>query len=418
MLLSGCGVSNKVIVQPSVADLSVAEHIENGDITGMLHDYVMYPEKRGSLNDYLQNEVNWDRYSYDNLLDYLQVASPDSTLSSIVTGILEDRQEAVISFLSTCSYQEMGDYYRRHAAERSFIRDFVIEALSPELQDADYLLVRHLHRCFQNTDISPEIDEVWREKRMAFLPGVESGLSEYAEREDALVDYQMSVCFDEIKAMVDDVFPALMEDCLKEVENGVLDLLIVRVKATDEPLADRIEEKVHSSITDSMVSEIISQNIEKLVEEVNNARALAAIGLTFDEDLAVSPFKYPTGGFTYYNTRVPKRLPNIIESFVEKTRKRQNTLSLISTATTFIPGVGWGVKAAKGVLDGADLLYGITSTVKEQQEVNAFIQQFSDELYNSEMRQIAAECQRIFNGVKTEMIVSRTLFTKEVYEVL
>ena len=339
-------------------------------------------------------------------------------MTAFFQGIVEDRQEYVLDYISYCSFEEMGDYYRSHADEREFLRSFLEEAVYPELDNADYVLTRHLHRAFAQTDLSPHIDKIWSERRSVLLQGVESALKSYFEKEGQLEAYYRTHLFDEVRDYVDGIFPEMMEKCLNEVENGMLDLILVRLRKTDEPFADRVERIVQQYIPDSLIEEKMYSVLSSFVQDVNESRTELAMSLVLDDEMSLAPFTIERFLVSYTGPAIPKEIPNMIEDMVERTRKNQNLLSVGSTLLSFIPGVGWGVKAAKVAFDGADLLYGITSTVDEQQKVNEFIQSFSEVLYETEMDQVERQFNESFDLVKGLLEASRVSYRNEIQQAL
>ena len=418
LCLTSCGGFRLVPREPSEGELAVSRHIDSQDIEALIRDHSAYLEESKSVEEYLASNVNYDDYPYSDLTRFLRCSQGDSTMTAFFQGIVEDRQEYVLDYISYCSFEEMGDYYRSHADEREFLRSFLEEAVYPELDNADYVLTRHLHRAFAQTDLAPHIDEIWSERRSVLLQGVESALKSYFEKEGQLEAYYRTHLFDEVRDYVDGIFPEMMEKCLNEVENGMLDLILVRLRKTDEPFADRVERIVQQYIPDSLIEEKMYSALSSFVQDVNESRTELAMSLVLDDEMSLAPFTIERFLVSYTGPAIPKEIPNMIEDMVERTRKNQNLLSVGSTLLSFIPGVGWGVKAAKVAFDGADLLYGITSTVDEQQKVNEFIQSFSEVLYETEMDQVERQFNESFDLVKGLLEASRVSYRNEIQQAL
>ena len=418
LFITSCGGFRLVPREPSEGEMTVSRHIDNQDIEALIRDHFNYPEESKSIENYLASNVEYDDYSYSNLARFLFCSQGDSVMTSFFQGIVDDRQEFVLDYIADCSYEEMGDYYRSHTDEHEFLRSFLEDAIFPELDNADYVLTRHLHRAFANTDLSPHIDKIWMERRSVLLPDVESALKSYYKKEGQLETFYRACVFEEVRAYVDGVFPEMMETCLNEVENGMLDLILVRLRKTDEPFADRVERIVQRYIPDYMIEDKLFSALSSLVRDVNESRTELAVSLVLDEDIPLTPFTIAKSQVSYSGPVIPKEIPNMIEEMVETTRKNQNLLSVGSTLLSFIPGVGWGLKAAKAAVDGADLLYGISSTMDEQQKVNEFIQSFSEVLYETEMNQVEQQFNQSFDLAKSLLEASRVSYKNEIQEAL
>ena len=418
LLLTSCGGMRLVPREPSEGDKAVSEHIERQDVAALIRDHSRYPENARSVEDYLASGVDYDDLSYSDLTDYLRYSNGDSTLTAFFQGIVEDRQESVLEYISDCSFEEMGDYYRSHDDERVFLRSFLEETVYPELNGADYVLTRHIHRAFEKTDLSPYIDKIWSERRSVVLMEVEKALTSYFKKEDQLETYYRAHAFDEVRTYVDSIFPEMMENCLNEVENGMLDLLFVKLRRTKEPFADRVERIVNRYIPDSRVESEMVSAISEFIREVNDNRQELAVSLVLDEDMSVTPLSFQRHLVSYAGPEIPKEIPNMIEDMVETTRKNQNLLSVGSALLSFIPGMGWGLKAVKYAADGADLLYGISSTIEEQQAVNEFISSFSEVLYETEFDQIEQQFDLSFDRIKDKVESTRMSFKNAIQQAL
>ena len=416
--LSGCGSLRLTSRVPSKGDIAVSGSIDKGDIIGLIRHHGRYPGNARSIEEFLASNVDYDALSYTTLKQYRQAAEGDEKMEAFFQGVLEDRQESVLEKMSRSSYEEMGAYYRAHPDEREFLRGPLMDTVYPELDHAEYALVRHLHRAFSDTDLSPRIDQLWAEKRALLLPEAEKAIRNYFNKETQLEAYYRERTLYEIQDYVDGQFPMMMERCLKEVENGILDLIFVRLKTTDIPLASRVESIVNSYIPDAFVQEKLQRGILALTMDVHKYRRDLAQSLTMDGHLSLSSFTVSAADISYRGPAVPREIPNMIESMVEKTRKYQNLVSIGSLLFSFVPGVGWVLKAAQALADGADLLYGIASTVKEKQEVVRFIQSFSKVLYETEMNSIELQFNNAFDALNSFIKKTRTNYVDEVHEAL
>lgn len=412
-----CGSSRKFGKAPTEGDISVNEHIAANDIIGLIDDYYVYPEKQTSIYNYFGYEVNWDDYSYGLLLNCINETETDSVLHSFFSSVKDDREENILEFLSHSSFEEIGYYYVAHKDEGPFIIDCIQDIIIPELQDADYVLVRHLHNCFKDTELSNSIDSVWEYKRSILLPSVEEALNTYYNNENILEDYYLEKCFEDIKGYIDSTFPQLMEDCINEVENGIMDLLLVSIQTNKEPYDTRVAKIVEKYIPTSYVRQNLRSNIDNLVNDINDSRLSAAIAITLNDSVDYTQIEYPINEVNYVSPQIPREIPVAIDNMTSTLRKRRNAISLLSTAVSFIPGVGWAIKGVDIALNSADLLYGISSSVKEKQEVDAFLNEFSETLYECEVNQVLQSCKTEFAKVIETINNTRNNYTDQIYEI-
>lgn len=417
LILSGCGSLRVRPKMPSPADVSVSSSIERGDIIGLIRAHRSYPGKARSIEEFLTAHLN-DRLPYATLKKYRQAAEGDEKMETFFQGLLEDRQEFALEYISQCSYEEMGAYCRAHPSEMEFLRGPLEAAVYPELDRGDYTLIRHLHRAFANTDLSPRIDKLWAQKRALILPEADKAIKDYFVKEAQLVTYYRERTLNEIKNYVDSRFPSMMETCVEEVENGVLDLIFVKFKKSNvPPYAARVAAIVNVYLPDSQIQERLQKGALSLVMDVHKYRRDLAMSLTMDKNLSLSPITINAASINYVGPPIPLQIPQMIESMVESTRKKQNFSSIASTIISFIPG-GGGIKAFKAAVDGADLLYGISSSVKEKNEVIRFIQSYSSMLYETEMNSIESQFYRLFDQLKSFIERTRTTYVNEVRESL
>jgi hypothetical protein len=415
--ISSCGSSRKFGKAPTEGDISVNDHIAANDIIGLIDDYFVYPDKQTSIYNYFGYEVNWDDYSYGLLLNCIKETESDSVLHSFFSSVKDDREENILEILSHSSFEDIGNYYVAHKDEGPFIIDCIQDIIIPELQDADYVLVRHLHNCFKDTELSNSIDSVWEYKRSVLLPSVEEALNAYYKNENVLEDYYLEKCFEDIKGYIDSTFPQLMEDCINEVENGIMDLLLVSIQTNDEPYDTRVAKIVEKYIPSSNIRQTIRSNVDNLVNDINNSRLSAAMAITLNDSVDYTQIKYPTNTINYVSPQIPREIPVAIDNMTSTLRKRRNAISLLSTAVSFIPGVGWVVKGVDIALTGADILYGISSSVKEKQEVDAFLNEFSETLYECEVNQVIQSCKTEFAKVIETINNTRNNYTDQIYEI-
>lgn len=415
LALYGCGSARKVVYQePTLEDITVNSHIENGDYVSLINDAQLYPDKRERIIEFLSNKVDDCQIQYQQLVDGAVYAQNDSTLSVLISDATEIFEENVLNFLKGQSIEDIVKYYKEHIAENIFIRPLITSAIIQEInEDTDYYILRYYYELLQNTDIVKIIEPLYADRRTAIWDIQDTTLKDYFNTELEVFSSTYSNAYSDMCNIVEDAIPSILEESIQKIEAGVYDMLLFKINLSGSSLAERVQSVVDSVLTISGFEAIARSTINDIFATMDSNRKNLAEQIIIRDNIVLPKDRGLYCTSTFHPFIVPSKCLNAIDELKDKVRQKQNIVSLTTTVLGFIPVVGW---AADLALSGADILFSIFTSQKEAKEVSNLLETFANELYLSLMQQLSAQSTDIYNEYKQVIIDSQLLYKSAIYE--
>lgn len=416
LILPGCGTTSKVVYQtPSSEDVTVNNHIKSNNILSLIDDAAIYSEKRTAIIDFLSERSETGNIPYPLLMQCISRAHNDSTILAIFSDAKDLYEESVLRYLSPLSIEEIIDYYKKHEVEHPFVRPVIESSVLDELNDADYYLLRYYHELFRDTDICGSIDTLYTKKREEVWTVHSQALDEYFDAESSILNASFNKAYKEMCELAESSIPNIMELSIESIESGIVDFLFFKAELSNNTLKDRVQAIVDSvlsvAVIDSLYRDAMVNCFETMYPERNNL----AKQIILKDDVAIPepPYLLEFNPFTPF--LVPQNSLNAIDTIKSKVRKKQNIVSLTSTALGFIPGIGWVADLALG---GTDILFSIFSSKKEANEVSELLETFANDLYVEMISQISEQSESIFMTYQNILSQTQSSYKTAIYEQL
>lgn len=416
LMLTGCGTTSKVVYQtPSSEDVTVNNHIKNNNILSLIDDAAVYSEKRTTIIDFLSEKSEMGDLTYSLLMQCISRARNDSTILALFTDAKDIYEESVLSSLAPLSIEEVIKYYKTHEVEHPFIRPVIESSILAEIKDADYYLLRHYHELFCDTDISYCIDTLYNTKREEVWDVQSQALDEYFDAESSILNASCNKAYKEMCEIAESSIPYIMERSIESIESGIVDFLFFKAELSNNTLKDRVKIIVDSVLSVAVIDSLFRNAMVNCFETMypNRNELAKQIILRDGIDIPELPYLLEFNPFTPF--LVPQNSLDAIDTIKSKIRKKQNIVSLTSTALGFIPGIGWVADLALG---GTDILFSIFSSKKEANEVSKLLETFANDLYVELIKQISEQSENIFKAYQNFLNYTQSSYKTAIYEQL
>lgn len=399
VILSSCKSTKEVTYIPNPIENAIHEYCKTDDVRGLIQHYHSYPDYRGRIGGYLQFDRSYEKECYKTLLEYHQLAQGDSLLTEFFNDIIQERECQVLTQLSTCTIEEIANYYTTHEDEKIFIKPAIDNTILSDVANYDYQTLRKLYRVFKDTDLANRTDSVYFQARKLIHAQLNKEIPQYFKSETKIVNSYKAY----IKQELDQYTSEAIESIVSELLNNDLP------EGKDQ--IDQLFYKVfRTHISSDHISQIVNSNLNECFSMINNVRT--------------SYLNTLMAGEQYDGYKLAEK-DKTIEYNVGKPNDSLYKLSELQNKTDW---VGWAMTGASlvagmmsygllsHVIDAVDIGRTVKNTSKEMEESKRYIQEFIKEL-KEEIDQSTAECVRNeFKMLNKEIKSSQNAFKSVIYE--
>ena len=104
----------------------VATAIAGDDVEELIVDSYKYPKQSEKIKNYLISK-DYMSTSYGDLLLYREISIYDEQIYDYFTGIIGQKEDSIVSFLSTMGIHEIAEYYKTKDDEHNFLNEIFYE---------------------------------------------------------------------------------------------------------------------------------------------------------------------------------------------------------------------------------------------------------------------------------------------------
>ena len=216
IMFMACSCSVTKQLGPRSERKVVASHMQQSDHKALVLDYSRYPRQQSLIVEYLINTSSYSGYNYRDIKFMRDSFSEDDVLWEFFDNILAEKEDAIQTKLEEMSIEEISEYYVKHPEESSYLTPFLKQTILPALDSADFLYVRHIHKLFDNTDLTSAIDKIYIPFKNEVWKDISEYLDEYFEMEKEVVSTLRGNIDDQVYGYIDEGFQKVINACVEK----------------------------------------------------------------------------------------------------------------------------------------------------------------------------------------------------------
>lgn len=169
ILFASCSVSKKV-----------ATAIAGDDVEELIVDSYKYPKQNEKIKSYLMSK-DYMSTSYGDIMLYREISIYDEQLYDFFTGIIDQKEDSIVSTLSTMGINEIAEYYKAKDDEQNFLNEIFYETFVNSSDDLSYDELKALYAEFTSTELEEPLRDKYIARRDLIYPYADIYGEEYED---------------------------------------------------------------------------------------------------------------------------------------------------------------------------------------------------------------------------------------------
>lgn len=211
-LLLPCNAKEKKNNTQQEWQMKANEYFATNNIPSVLKLYLDCPNSRNTLLGILAYDTDYSQFDYNILQQFSLLSEADSLLHAVMDGIVISREEEIITNLSQCNLESIGQYYVSHPDQHSFLKPWLQCCLMDSLTTFGYDDLKHLHKAFAGTDFSECVDMQYSQQRTLVMPEVKRSLTDYIKMENNTIKYYRNMALNSCNNYVSAILPKIVDE--------------------------------------------------------------------------------------------------------------------------------------------------------------------------------------------------------------
>lgn len=158
----------------------VATAIAGDDVEELIIDSYKYPKQSENIKNYLTSK-DYMSASYGDLILYREISIYDEQLFNYFSDIIGQREDSIVSTLSTMGIHEIAEYYKTKDDEHNFLNEILYETFVTYSDDLSYDDVKAKYAAFISTDLEEPLRDKYIARRDLIYPYAEIYGEEYED---------------------------------------------------------------------------------------------------------------------------------------------------------------------------------------------------------------------------------------------
>ncbi len=158
----------------------VATAIAGDDVEELIIDSYKYPKQSENIKNYLTSK-DYMSASYGDLMLYREISIYDEQLYDYFTDIIGQKEDSIVSILSTMGIHEIAEYYKAKEDEQNFLNEILYETFVTSSDDLSYDELKALYAEFTSTELEEPLRDKYIARRELIYPYAEIYGEEYED---------------------------------------------------------------------------------------------------------------------------------------------------------------------------------------------------------------------------------------------
>lgn len=158
----------------------VATAIAGDDVEELIIDSYKYPKQSESIKNYLTSK-DYMSASYGDLILYREISIYDEQLYDYFSNVIGQKEDSIVSSLSTMGIHEIAEYYKAKEDEHNFLNEILYETFVTNSDDLSYDDVKAMYAAFISTDLEEPLRDKYIARRDLIYPYAEIYGEEYED---------------------------------------------------------------------------------------------------------------------------------------------------------------------------------------------------------------------------------------------
>lgn len=116
------------------------------DVVSLIECCEKYPTQQERIEDYLFTGIDYDSYTYEQILDFCELASNSSPLLSDFNKIKSEKEIEFLSAISQLTAEQLTDYLKQFPKRKGIINLYTQSVVQSHLDSLSYLELSYLER--------------------------------------------------------------------------------------------------------------------------------------------------------------------------------------------------------------------------------------------------------------------------------
>ena len=316
-------------------------------------------------------------------------------LHAVMDGIVISREEEIITNLSQCNLESIGQYYVSHPDQHSFLKPWLQCCLMDSLTTFGYDDLKHLHKAFAGTDFSECVDMQYSQQRTLVMPEVKRSLTDYIKMENNTIKYYRNMALNSCNNYVSAILPKIVDELFdKDLPENDADLQRRFYTCCEKHLSNT-----------ELLSNIISQ-AELCIDELNAGKKEYQEALLWTDDMKDCSFVRPSFSV---NCKVACPLGSLRE--ISKIQNKTDWLGIGLAAASFFTG------GITGLLVGAaDMVHSYNTAKEDANIVSPYMISVANTLARTMKKSVNEAVNHNFNKLAKAARQSQQQLEKHVNE--
>lgn len=192
--------------------LIIERHQKGEEISEVINDVKNYRIYHNLLTNYLLYNINYQRFTYDQLCTFKEGVFSDAILNNGFTYKITCMKDSVISLLNNQQIQDIFSYYDDHKTEQSFLTSLLKESIIDHIATYDYKKIRTMNKLAEGTAFGDELSIIYEKERAKQKSAIKSSLQNLKKSDDTAINYWESY----VGSIVDSYFASHLGDIIRE----------------------------------------------------------------------------------------------------------------------------------------------------------------------------------------------------------
>lgn len=394
-LLLPCNAKEKKNNTQQEWQMKANEYFATNNISSVLKLYLDCPNSRNTLLGILAYDTDYSQFDYNILQQFSLLSEADSLLHAVMDGIVISREEEIITNLSQCNLESIGQYYVSHPDQHSFLKPWLQCCLMDSLTTFGYDDLKHLHKAFAGTDFSECVDMQYSQQRTLVMPEVKRSLTDYIKMENNTIKYYRNMALNSCNNYVSAILPKIVDELFdKDLPENDADLQRRFYTCCEKHLSNT-----------ELLSNIISQ-AELCIDELNAGKKEYQETLLWTDDMKDCSFVRPSFSV---NCKVACPLGSLRE--ISKIQNKTDWLGIGLAAASFFTG------GITGLLVGAaDMVHSYNTAKEDANIVSPYMISVANTLARTMKKSVNEAVNHNFNKLAKAARQSQQQLEKHVNE--
>ena len=170
----------EIVLTSCTGAKKVTTAIAGDDVEELIVDSYKYPKQSENIKNYLTSK-DYMSASYGDLMLYREISIYDEQLYDYFSDVIGQKEDSIVSSLSTMGIHEIAEYYKAKEDEHNFLNEILYETFVANSDDLSYDDVKAMYTAFISTDLEEPLRDKYIARRDLIYPYAEIYGEEYED---------------------------------------------------------------------------------------------------------------------------------------------------------------------------------------------------------------------------------------------